>query len=442
VVLLLAQTVKPIIRGKTGREIETGRDIGIEIIGIEITERGIETETEKETRTGTRIEIETKTVTVETKAERKMKRKKNDDENGPNNIQNAMDGSSEGVGGSLGLGMPGFGIPGFGVPGVPALGMAGLGLGIGLPGSFPGFPGSTPFGPGGGMLGASLPETPENKDFLQHHFEDFYEDVFEELSKFGEIEDMNVCDNTADHLVGNVYIKFRREEGASNAYNNLTGRFFAGRPLAPEYSPVTDFRDACCRQDERSECKYGGLCNFLHLKKVSRSILRRLYSDQRKRWHEDRDRHRDSGSHRYKSKDRHHGEDSDRHKRHKSRDKDKDKSKDKDKNKDKEKDKSKDPTSDSAASSSSSSSSRHKSRDERKEKDKNRDRERSSRDQPRERDRDDNIDLNDKNESEGDRNRKRNRSEEENQNDDEDRAHSPKRSSKRNTEDFDRPLDT
>ena len=41
------------------------------------------------------------------------------------------------------------------------------------------------------------------------HFEDFFEDIFEELAKFGEVETLNVCDNTADHLVGNVYAKFR-----------------------------------------------------------------------------------------------------------------------------------------------------------------------------------------------------------------------------------------
>lgn len=33
-------------------------------------------------------------------------------------------------------------------------------------------------------------------------FEDFYEEVFEELAQYGEIEAMNVCDNLGDHLVG------------------------------------------------------------------------------------------------------------------------------------------------------------------------------------------------------------------------------------------------
>ena len=43
---------------------------------------------------------------------------------------------------------------------------------------------------------------------MQEHYDNFFEDVFVELEdKYGEIEEMNVCDNLGDHLVGNVYIK-------------------------------------------------------------------------------------------------------------------------------------------------------------------------------------------------------------------------------------------
>lgn len=42
----------------------------------------------------------------------------------------------------------------------------------------------------------------------QEMFDEFFEEVFVECeSKYGEIEEMNVCDNLGDHLVGNVYIK-------------------------------------------------------------------------------------------------------------------------------------------------------------------------------------------------------------------------------------------
>jgi splicing factor U2AF subunit len=45
-------------------------------------------------------------------------------------------------------------------------------------------------------------------------------------------------------MVGNVYVKFVDEEDAEKCVTNLCGRFYAGRPLVAEYSPVTDFREA------------------------------------------------------------------------------------------------------------------------------------------------------------------------------------------------------
>ncbi|KAK6152332.1 hypothetical protein DH2020_014967 [Rehmannia glutinosa] len=47
---------------------------------------------------------------------------------------------------------------------------------------------------------------------------------FEELSKYGDIQCLNICDNLADHMVGNVYIQFREEDQAMNALQNLMGR--------------------------------------------------------------------------------------------------------------------------------------------------------------------------------------------------------------------------
>lgn len=37
-----------------------------------------------------------------------------------------------------------------------------------------------------------------------------FQEVFTEMEeKYGEVEEMNVCDNLGDHLVGNVYVKVR-----------------------------------------------------------------------------------------------------------------------------------------------------------------------------------------------------------------------------------------
>ena len=45
-----------------------------------------------------------------------------------------------------------------------------------------------------------------------NHFEDFYEEVFMELTKFGEIEEIVVADNIGNHMIGNIYAKFVIEE--------------------------------------------------------------------------------------------------------------------------------------------------------------------------------------------------------------------------------------
>lgn len=117
---------------------------------------------------------------------------------------------------------------------------------------------------------------------MQEHYDEFFEEVFTELEdKYGEIEEMNVCDNLGDHLVGNVYVKFRREEDAEKCVKDLNNRWFNARPVHAELSSVTDFREACCRQYEMGECTRGGFCNFMHLKPISRHLRRQLYGRKR-----------------------------------------------------------------------------------------------------------------------------------------------------------------
>ncbi|KAF1330175.1 Splicing factor u2af 35 kda subunit, partial [Globisporangium splendens] len=117
------------------------------------------------------------------------------------------------------------------------------------------------------------PSTIDQKQ-VDEDFEDFYEEVFEELCKFGRLEELNICDNLGDHLVGNMYAKFEDEECAAAAQKSLYGRFYAGRPLVCEFSPVTDFREARCRQFDEGTCNRGGYCNFMHIKTVPRSMQR------------------------------------------------------------------------------------------------------------------------------------------------------------------------
>jgi splicing factor U2AF subunit len=40
----------------------------------------------------------------------------------------------------------------------------------------------------------------------KEHLEEFYLEMFEELAKFGDIEQIYLCENSCDHLIGNVYV--------------------------------------------------------------------------------------------------------------------------------------------------------------------------------------------------------------------------------------------
>jgi splicing factor U2AF subunit len=70
--------------------------------------------------------------------------------------------------------------------------------------------------------------------------------------------DIQVCDNVGDHLMGNVYARYEWEAEAGRATNELNDRWYAMRPLHCELSPVSDFKEACCRQNELGTCTREG----------------------------------------------------------------------------------------------------------------------------------------------------------------------------------------
>ena len=57
----------------------------------------------------------------------------------------------------------------------------------------------------------------------------------------------------------------------------MNGKFYGGRQLNAEYSLVTDFREAKCRQYKEGECVFGGFCNFMHPKPVKRDFKKDLF---------------------------------------------------------------------------------------------------------------------------------------------------------------------
>lgn len=81
---------------------------------------------------------------------------------------------------------------------------------------------------------------------------------------------------TRADLIGNVYARFKYEDSAQTACDALNSRWYAARPIYCELSPVTDFREACCRLNSGEGCVRGGFCNFIHRKEPSPELEREL----------------------------------------------------------------------------------------------------------------------------------------------------------------------
>ena len=116
-----------------------------------------------------------------------------------------------------------------------------------------------------------------DKETIDRNFDDFYLDVFEELRQFGVIEDFVIADNQCEHLAGNVLVKYERLEDAVCAFCNLRGRYYAGRPIDAQYSPVESFSNALCRQLKLGKCQHGENCNFIHPKYPSKAVEELCY---------------------------------------------------------------------------------------------------------------------------------------------------------------------
>ena len=82
--------------------------------------------------------------------------------------------------------------------------------------------------------------------------------------------------NPTPDLIGNVYARFKYEDSAQKACDALNSRWYAARPIYCELSPVTDFREACCRLNSGEGCVRAGFCNFIHRKEPSAELEREL----------------------------------------------------------------------------------------------------------------------------------------------------------------------
>ncbi|SCU86175.1 LADA_0D12772g1_1 [Lachancea dasiensis] len=120
----------------------------------------------------------------------------------------------------------------------------------------------------------------DNPQMVQENFDAFYEDVFTEAARFGELQAVVVCENKNDHLSGNVYFKFASPRDAHAAKDSFNTRWYNERPVYCEFSHVTDFRDAVCRKHDANTCERGDECNFMHLRRPTSKLLVELEKAQ------------------------------------------------------------------------------------------------------------------------------------------------------------------
>jgi len=193
--------------------------------------------------------------------------------------------------------------------------------------------------------GMSEPTDEDNDDDLEHseeeikdHFEKFWYDIVPEFRRYGKIEQMRVCRNHSHHLRGNVYVMYKREEDAVRAFQAFQGRFYAGRQLFVQYSPLVNWKTAVCGLFTRQRCERGKQCNFLHVFKNPNGELegREAETESRdRRGRDDRKERRDGGRDRKDKPDRpDRPEKSERPDRRQDRDRPRDRNRDRDRDRD------------------------------------------------------------------------------------------------------------
>ncbi|XP_072440910.1 U2 small nuclear ribonucleoprotein auxiliary factor 35 kDa subunit-related protein 2 [Chiloscyllium punctatum] len=104
-----------------------------------------------------------------------------------------------------------------------------------------------------------------SEEDIYQQFVEFYEDVLPEFKSIGKVIQFKVSCNYEPHLRGNVYVQYQKEEECQQAFVLFNGRWYAGKQLQCEFSPVSRWKTAICGLYERRKCPRGKHCNFLHV---------------------------------------------------------------------------------------------------------------------------------------------------------------------------------
>lgn len=129
-----------------------------------------------------------------------------------------------------------------------------------------------------------------DEEYLRKETDRLYQDLFVELSlKFGEVDGIMICGNFNPHIGGNVLVKFKDERIAYKCYQSCNDRWYNGKPMFCDLSPVNHFDDAICKSfSNYGSCERGDKCNLIHPRRPSTDLHRMLVTSQRD-YYKDRD---------------------------------------------------------------------------------------------------------------------------------------------------------
>lgn len=116
---------------------------------------------------------------------------------------------------------------------------------------------------------------------VQIHIDLVYEDWFTELSlSYGPIRRIVIASNSCAQLLGNIYIEFENEADAFKCLDKIGRRCYSGKKILAELGNCRRIEDGICNANEREVCNKGEQCNFIHIAKVSESLINELFESQ------------------------------------------------------------------------------------------------------------------------------------------------------------------
>lgn len=98
----------------------------------------------------------------------------------------------------------------------------------------------------------------------QRLVDSFFIDIATMLMQFGQLDDMVICGNKTDNLVGSVLAVFHDSNAALAAQLALNGQYYAGRKIQVSFVPIPRMSIAICNKLDNNECTMGNQCSFIH----------------------------------------------------------------------------------------------------------------------------------------------------------------------------------